>query len=356
MVSPAEGFTIFTVDLLTLFALYAIIVVGLNLEFGYTGVPNFGKMAAVAAGGFVAGYVPGHIAAWVLAVDPGLDYIADNSRVMAHISQGLSVSPALAIGLFLGTLIIAALVGSLLGFLVSYPAIRLREDYLAITLLAMAEAVRIVGYNYEPIAGGTLGVAVADVFAWITGPLSAQRYTIIALVFLGIAAAALLYSELLARSPLGRALRAVRDNETAAMSIGKNVVRTRMKVLMIGSALAAIAGALYAFYTVSVVASTYDRVNWTFIPWVMVIMGGAANNIGVTLGAFVFVTIRKLITFYKHMFALYIPFNVVWLDTMLVGVVLIMFLLYRPQGLLPEKPTFTLSREKLRRIILREKQ
>jgi len=354
MVTGAEQLTIFTVDLLTLFAIYAIIVASLNLEFGYTGLPNFGKMLAIAGGAFIAGFVPGRIAFVLVKVDPGLEYCANNSRVMAAISGSLMVDPFLAIGLFLLTLVIAALAGGLLGFLASYPAIRLRADYLAITLLGMAEALRVIGYNYVPISCGTIGVGVADVFAWLTGPLSAYRSAVIAFVFLGIAALAILYSELLARSPLGRAMRAVRDNETAANSLGKDVVRMRMKVLVIGSGLAAIAGALFSFYTVSVFALTYDRVNWTFIPWVMVILGGAANNIGVTVGAFVFVAVRKLIVQFKHLLTPYVPFDVVWFDTMLVGVALMLFLLYRPQGLIPEKSTFTLSVDRLRGIIIRK--
>lgn len=110
------------------------------------------------------------------------------------------------------------------------------------------------------------------------------------------------------------------------------------------SAIAAISGALYAFYTGGVIAITYGRVDWTFLPWVIVILGGAANNRGVSLGALVFVTVRKFIIFYKGSLGPFIPFDVVWLDMLLMGIVLILILMYKPQGILPEQPVYTVSR------------
>ena len=347
----SDSFFIFTIDLLAFFALYLILTVSLNLQVGYAGVPNFGLMLAVAGGAFVAGYFPGRFAAWLYGIDPRIDYANHNSQVLSQVQVGLQSNIPLSIGLFLLTIVLAVLVGAALGYLASFPAIRLREDYLAITLLAMAEGIRVVGNNYSPIVGGTLGVGVAGVFAWISGP----RFTIVTLIMLGFAGLVLIYAELVARSPLGRTLRAVRDSDVAAESLGKDKVRIRMKVLIVGSGIAAIAGALYSFYTGAVIAATYDRTTWTFIPWVMVILGGAANNTGVTLGTFTYVTVRKLISFYKQALVTIIPFNIVWLDPMLLGAVLIIVLIFRPQGLLPEKPTHTLSPEKLRAIILGKK-
>lgn len=318
------------------------------MEYGYAGVPNFGKVLAVAGGAFVVGYFPGRAAASLLGLDSGLDYIKDNVRLVTEVNSGLQANASMAIVLLLVTVVIAGVVGAGLGFLASYPAIRLREDYLAITLLAMGEAIRVVGYNYGPLVGGTLGVAVPDPLAWVPQELRFTAATLIILVFAGLI---LFYAERLARSPLGRALRAVRDNEVAAASLGKDVVHTRMKVLIVGSALAAIGGALYAFYTGGVIAVAYNRVDFTFWPWVMVMLGGAANNIGVTLGAFLFVAFRKLITFYKGYLAPFIPFDVVWLDMFLLGIVLILILMYRPNGVLPEKPTFTISPSKVRRML-----
>ena len=350
MSALADSFFIFTIDLLAFFALYLIVTTSLNLELGYTGVPNLGKMLAVAGGAFVAGYFPGRFAAWLFGVTPTLDYVNNNSQVLNLVSIGLQADVPLAIGLFASTLILAVLVGAILGYIASFPAIRLREDYLAITLLAMAEGLRVVGNNYVPIVGGPLGVGVADVFGWIP----VNRFTFLTFLMLGLAGLVLLYAEFVARSPLGRSLRAIRDNEVAAEALGKDIVRMRMRVLVVGSGMAAIAGAMYSFYTGAVIANSFDRTTWTFVPLVMVILGGSANNTGITVGTFTYVTVRKLIAFYKTALVAFIPFNAVWLDPMLLGVVLIVMLIFRAQGLVPEKPTFTLSREKLRAIILQK--
>jgi len=346
----ADSFFIFTIDLLAFFALYLIVTTSLNLELGYTGVPNLGKMLAVAGGAFVAGYFPGRFAAWLFGVTPTLDYVNNNSQVLNLVSIGLQADVPLAIGLFASTLVLAVLVGAILGYIASFPAIRLREDYLAITLLAMAEGLRVVGNNYVPIVGGPLGVGVADVFGWIP----VNRFTFLTFLMLGLAGLVLLYAEFVARSPLGRSLRAIRDNEVAAEALGKDIVRMRMRVLVVGSGMAAIAGAMYSFYTGAVIANSFDRTTWTFVPLVMVILGGSANNTGITVGTFTYVTVRKLIAFYKTALVAFIPFNAVWLDPMLLGIVLIVMLIFRAQGLVPEKPTFTLSREKLRAIILQK--
>jgi branched-chain amino acid transport system permease protein len=335
---------------LAFFALYLIVTTSLNLELGYTGVPNIGKMLAVAGGAFVAGYFPGRFAAWLFGVTPGLDYVDNNSQVLNIVSIGLRANVPLSIGLFASTLVLAVLVGAILGYVASFPAIRLREDYLAITLLAMAEGLRVVGNNYVPIAGGPLGVGVADVFGWIP----VNRFTFLTFLMLGLAGLVLLYAEFIARSPLGRSLRAIRDNEVAAEALGKDIVRMRMRVLVVGSGMAAIAGAMYSFYTGAVIANSFDRTTWTFVPLVMVILGGSANNKGVTVGTFTYVTVRKLIAFYKTALVGFVPFDAVWLDPMLLGVVLIVMLIFRSQGLVPEKPTFTLSPEKLRAIILQK--
>jgi len=337
---------IFIIDLVALYSVYLIVSISLNLEYGYAGIPNFGKMLAVAGGAFVAGSLPGRVAAHFLSITVE-DYIRDNVIIVTQVNVGLRNNASLALLIFLATLLVAAGCGAALGFIASYPARRLREDYLAITLLAMAEGVRVIGYNYPPLVGGTLGVQVADTLSWVTPEL---RYPIASILLLAAAIVVLVYVHVTVNSPLGRTLRAIRDSEIAAATLGKDIVRTRMHVLVVGSALGAIGGALYGLYAGGVIATAYDRVSWTFWPWVMVVLGGAANNIGVATGALAFVTFRKLITFYKGALGPYLPFDVVWLDLILLGIVLMLILMYRPQGLLPEKPIFTIGRDRIQKI------
>jgi len=133
--------------------------------------------------------------------------------------------------------------------------------------------------------------------------------------------------------------------------LGKDDVAIRRKTLMVASAISAIAGLLYSFYTVDVLPATFGRVVWTFWPWVIVIMGGAANNLGVGIGVFVFWFMIKAIDSGKFVFSNYIPFDVTWLEYLLIGIILIGILMLRPEGILPEKSTPTLAKSKLRSIL-----
>jgi branched-chain amino acid transport system permease protein len=371
---------LFLLDLAASFAVYLTVTLSLNMEFGFTGIPNFGKVLAFAAGAFSVAFFPGRLLSAVYGLDRGINayannqilascfrdygsfkpailqgvnYIEDNVAVTTCLTRVLQNDPLLSISLVLATVLFASGVGGLLGFIASYPAIRLRQDYLAITLLAMAEVANVIGYNYPEIAGGTLGVGIPDPYAWV-GP--GQRF-ILATLLLGIMAAlTYVYIWRVSSSPFGRIMKAVRDGELAAESLGKDVVMLRQKVLIVSSAIAAAGGALWAFYAGGVIALTYDRVSWTFWPFVMVIMGGVANNLGVVLGTGIFVTSRKLIDYYKYSIASFIPFNVVWLDRLGLGIVLLIILVARPQGIIAEMPQMPLRKEKILAIMARVKK
>ena len=334
MVLGAE--TIFIVDLLAIFAVYVIVNLSLNLEFGYTGIPNFGKVLAVGAGAFVAASVPGRIFASMAGIEG--DYIADNLLIVSQINVWLVDNVGIGFAVFFLTLGIAAAVGGGLGLLTSYPAIRLRGDYLAITLLAFGESIRIIGNNFTPLVGGTLGVQIPDPLSFLPNEI---RFPVATIGMVLIAIVVFVYSERLIRSPLGRLLRAVRDNEIAAESLGKNSRQIRIKVIIVSAALAAIGGALYAFYVGGTIAFAYDRASWTFWPFLMILIGGLANNKGIVVGTFIFVLVRKLIIFFKDSLEGFVPFDVVWLDFLLLGIILLAVLLYRPSGIFPEKPTPT---------------
>ena len=332
---------VFVVDLLAIFAVYAIVNLSLNLEFGYTGIPNFGKVLAVGAGAFVAASVPGRIFASLAGIEG--DYILDNLLIVSQINVWLVDNVGVGFVVFFLTLGIAAGIGGGLGLLTSFPAIRLRGDYLAITLLAFGESIRIVGNNFTLLVGGTLGVQVPDPLSFLPNEI---RFPVATIGMILIAIAVYVYSERLIRSPLGRLLRAVRDNEVAAESLGKDTTQIRIKVIMISAGLAAIGGALYAFYVGGTIAFAYDRTSWTFWPFLMILIGGIANNKGVMVGTLIFVIIRKLIIFFKDSFDGFVPFDVVWLDFLLLGIILLVVLLYRPQGIFVEKPTTTISQKK----------
>ena len=342
--------SIFLTNLIILIGIFIIISLSLNLEYGYAGIPNFGKLLAVAGGAYFVGAVSGRILALVYGQPAGLGYIEKNLEVIGFLNNVLSSSPLQSTGFLVLSIIGAAFFGGLLGYVASYPAIRLRGDYLAITLLAMGEILWVIADNWQPLIGGSMGVRIPDPFRWVG---SQYRPLAVLLTVLATAAIIFLYLQYLGRSPLGRVLKAMRENELSASVHGKDVVRLRTKTLIVGFAIAAISGALNSLWTVSVSPKDFERVRHTFMPWVMVIIGGAGNNIGATIGAIIFVTLRELIVFYKYSFEAIVPFDVVWLEYLLMGIALIIVLMYRPEGLLPEKPTRTLSERRIREIAAR---
>ncbi len=333
-----EPEVIFLVDLLAIFAIYVIVNLSLNMEFGYTGIPNFGKVLAVGAGAFVAASIPGRIFANIAGIEG--DYITENLVIVSQINLWLVDNVGIGFAVFFLTLGVAGIVGGGLGLVTSYPAIRLRGDYLAITLLAFGESIRIIGNNFTPLVGGTLGVQVPDPLSFLPNEL---RFPIATIGLVSIAAAVYLYSEKMMRSPLGRMMKAIRDNEIVAASLGKDTAKIRIKVIIVSAGLAAIGGALYAFYVGGTIAFAYDRASWTFWPFLMILIGGLANNKGVLVGTLIFVVLRKVIIYFKDSFEGYVPFDVVWLDFLLLGGILLAVLLYRPQGIFPQKPTHTVS-------------
>lgn len=331
----------FIIDFGTTYTLYLAVSLTLNLEAGFAGVPNFGKVMFVAAGAAIAGSVCGQLSALILGIDTHGNYNSLIPKLLPQINSALSSNLTLSLGLLFLGIILAAGIGGAMGFLASYPAIRLREDYLGMLFLAAAQLFQIFLGGYSPFINGTLGIEVPDVFGWVPGG-GGLRDAVILLFLIAFALLVYLYVEKVARSPLGRTLRAVRDNEVAARALGKNDIAIRRNVIIVASAISAIAGALLTFYVGSVGSDTWTRVTWTFWIWVMVILGGAANNSGVALGALSFTFLFKIADQVKSNFQGFIPFDVNWLRYMMFAALLIVILAYRPGGILPEKSSPTL--------------
>ncbi len=346
---PLPAFSVFGIDLVSfslslgeIVALYMIISLSLNLELGYAGIPNFGKALFVAVGGAIGGAFAGRFSMLVLGISPG-DFLNNPYTPIGQVNTFLQTDILLSVAIFFLTLSVAALFGGLVGYLASYPAIRLREDYLAMTLLAVAEFFVIFLRNYVPIINGADGIPIPDPYAW-SGD---YRFLTATLVMVAFAAVVYLYSERLVRSPLGRVLRALRDNEVVSEAIGKDNVKIRRNTLMVAAAIAGVAGALEVFYSGYVSPDIYKRFDWTIIPWVIVILGGAANNVGVALGVSAYWSIFELIDIKKNLVTPYLPFDVNWIQYISTGVLLTLILLYRPSGMISEKSSATISRSRI---------
>jgi branched-chain amino acid transport system permease protein len=278
------------------------------------------------------------------------DYNGHIQAIIPPLDKLLAANPVVALEILFAGLAIAATIGAVLGLLTSYPAIRLREDYLGMLLLAAAQLFQIFLGGYEPLIGGSIGISVPDFFGWAGNGIEVRDVVVLGFVAV-FAAVVYLYMERVARSPLGRTLRSIRDNEIASRALGKRDAIMRRNVIIVASAISAMAGALLAFYVGSVTPETWTRITWTFWIWVMLIVGGAGNNAGVALGAFAFTFLFKITDQVKFYFQGYIPFDVNWLEYLTFAALLILIIAYRPGGILPEKSSVTLPWKTLAEIM-----
>ncbi|MCS7111335.1 MAG: branched-chain amino acid ABC transporter permease [Ignisphaera sp.] len=328
------------------FGIGAILALSLNIEVGFTGIPQFGRVMAALVGALAAGGLMSRIAAAIFGLPWGAEYAENSARYATVINSALAVNPLTAVALLLVTLILAIVLGAIVGYATAFPALRLREAYLGITLLSFGEILRSILYNYTPLIGGTKGLSIPDVFRFLHGFRS--QSAIIFILFVVILMLAI--AERINRSPLGRVMKAVRDSELAAEVYGKDIGNIRAYALIIGSAMASVAGALYALFTQTIYAYQFSRYEFTFLPWAYIMLGGVGNNIGVVLGTLLFSSARMIIVIYKYEISAVIPVDPVWLEYLLTGVVLVLVTKFRPKGLLPERPAFTLSRRAIESI------
>jgi len=353
------------IDTIPFIAIFSVISISLNLEYGYAGLPNFAKVLPVLGGAIVAGALVPRMVQAVFPDAPRTDYIFNNGPASVELQAYMNSHPLNSLLMMAAGLAIAVAVGAALGFASVLPAFRLREDYLAITLIAIAEIFRAINRNYDPILNGTRGVSVPDPLGWL-GPKSwVYLYVSSALLI-----ASILVTSYMLNTPFGRALRAMRENELAAESLGIDVGSLRVRAMVLGSAIAAAAGYIDTMYSGGLTVDKYDRYLYTFIPWLMVLMGGAGNNLGVLLGVSIYWASSRAINFYKDQILSGLswilglgggPIDISWFDVtrierMAFAVVIILILLLRPQGILPEKPIETPGYRYVASLLSKEKE
>jgi branched-chain amino acid transport system permease protein len=293
------GPLLYTCDIIVYIGIFGIVCLSLNLEFGFAGLANFGKVAFFLIGAY-------------------------SYAILSQIGFP-----------FYLCLIFGSLISAIFGLLVSFPALRLRADYLAIAVLAFGEILRLI-VKSETFAGGDWGIRVSPVFPY-TGSYLAYRLENIGLVFACLIICFIVV-QLLANSPYGRAMRAIREDEIAAEALGKNRARFKAQAFMLGSAMAGLAGGLYAQYLQYVLPGMFMPMV-TFTVWIMVLLGGPANNWGVLLGAVLVEVFDRGTNIIKDYIAL--PIDPSDLQYILFGALIIFVLLYRPQGLLKESTVRT---------------
>ncbi|PZU98289.1 MAG: branched-chain amino acid ABC transporter permease [Pseudanabaena sp.] len=286
-------------------AIFALFSLGLNLQWGFAGLVNFGHVAFMTVG--------------------------------AYTTVLLSLN---GVPLFLAFLIAAAIAG-LLGLLIGSTALKLREDYLGIVTIGVSEMVRLFVNNEEWLTRGTRGVQGFPLP--LVNLLDRQYYSfILALLLLVVVAIVYWRLEWLVRSPWGRVIKAIREDEEVVKALGKNVFWYKLQAFAIGGAIGGMAGSFYAWQLTTVYPDNFVPLI-TFQAWTIVTIGGAGNNLGVLLGAALFQFYNALPRFLPEQIrADGGRFEAIQL--ILIGVTLILLMVWRPQGLLGNKKELTLNR------------
>jgi branched-chain amino acid transport system permease protein len=297
------GLLAYALFFLNLVGIYAIMALGLNMQWGMTGQFNIGIAGFFAVGAYTSA---------ILTTEASPTWLGGFDMPFL---LGLAAS-------VLVCLPIAWLVGRITA--------RLRTDYLAIATIGIAEIIRLFFLNEGWLSNGVRGIP------GIEKPLNAGNggYLLIVAAFVTMT---WLLVEMARRSPWGRVLRAIRDNEPATAAAGKDIARFRLQAFVVGSCIMALAGGLYAHFVGFVSPEAFRPLYGTFLVWVMLIAGGSGNNLGAMLGALVV----WLIWSSTEMLAGVIPTD--WIGSesafrvFLIGVLLQIILVSRPQGMLPER-------------------
>jgi branched-chain amino acid transport system permease protein len=284
--------------IVTLVGVRALLTLGLNVQWGMTGLVNLGAVAFFAVGAYTSA---------LLAVG------------------GVSLLLAWPAGVAL-----AAIAGAGL----SVVALRLREDYLAIVTLGFAEVLRLFLLNEAWLTRGANGVTgiPRPLHGWFSGHYQ-LFYLLLVLVAVGLVYAAL---ERVRRSPFGRVLRAIREDEVVAAVAGKPVFRFKVQAFALGAGVSGLAGVLFAHYLAYVEPNMFLPQESLYV-WLALILGGSGNNRGALLGSLVLLGLLEGSRFAKDVVPFLTGVRLAAAQQIVVGLVLVVMMIQRPEGLLPEK-------------------
>lgn len=301
---------------------YALLAIGLNLHFGYTGLLNFGQIGFALVGGYGVGIMT------------------------------VTYQQPLWVGILVG------LAGAgLLAVLLGIPTLRLRADYLAIATIATAEVLRLVFRSTvaDPVTGSTNGLfGYADPFTSFSPFDSGKQYSLLGLRFVGDDLWAMVvgwtlvlvlcgFVYLLTHSPWGRVLKAVREDEDAARALGKNVFIYKLQALVLGGMIGGLGGVFNALQTKSLHPDFFSTAQ-TFYAFGALLLGGAATVFGPVIGAMLFwfllaipdALLRQAIAGPDPL----LPFTdaqVGAIRFILLGILIALLMVFRPQGILGSK-------------------
>ncbi|HEX2096158.1 MAG TPA: branched-chain amino acid ABC transporter permease [Solirubrobacterales bacterium] len=308
---------------LVIAGIYAVVSLGLQLNVGYTGIVNFGQAGFMAVGGYSMA---------ILVLEAGLSF---------WLALPLAVAITMAFGALIGL-----------------PSLRLRADYLAIVTLATAEVVRLAAQNARGLTGGNKGLycefegvnqrcfddawrSVSDsilgfVENFWADPEPLLPLLLVVWVTVALAIVGLNYVQ---RTPWGRVLRAIREDEEAARALGKNTLLYKLQSLAISALLGAVAGFFLALFLTTIHPDDYEPIV-TFFAFGVLILGGLASYAGVAIGAVLLWTLLEGTRFVE------LPISeekAAALRFAIVGFVLIALMAFRPQGMFGKREEMVLG-------------
>jgi len=309
--------------------IYTILSLGLFIQYAQTGLPNFGHVAFMA------------LAAYGMAI------------LVIRLSAPLWIAALCGL---LAAVIFAVLLGG--------PSLRLRADYLAIVTVAGGEIVRYFALNMVDVTGGAVGsvgmlgqgnlaqyntdwdtmlAGLTAALATVIGDVATRDFTMLLIVW-GVALLILVLFWIMIRSPWGRVLRSIREDEWAAAAVGKNVFKYKMQVLILGALLGGMAGLLLA-WQIGVFSPTDYEPTFTFYAYLILILGGMTRLWAIPFGAILFGLL-----FAGTRFLDFWPLSLIdsgaraFLRLEIVGLLLIVLMAVRPQGLLGNRRELMLER------------
>lgn len=289
----------FIIYLSTMIGIYSLLAMSLNFQVGFTGLINFGQVAFFCIGAYTSS---------LLVVNAGVPVIVGFLAAMA--------------------------LSGIFGYIMSLPTKSLKSDYWAIATLASAEIVRLFALNEDWLTAGPFGVM--GIPQILKDLISKDAYPVVYLLFV-IACIIVVYIflNMLTNSPFGRNLKAIRDDEDLCLSLGKDTQKLKLQAMIVAGTVGGLAGALFAFYIQFISPENFKPIE-TFLMWAMIIVGGRGNFMGAIAGAVVI----QLFNVSTRFLGNYVPLgsdSMAALRMTIIGVLIILFLLYRPEGLIKEK-------------------
>jgi branched-chain amino acid transport system permease protein len=300
---------LFLAGVITLIGIYSILTIAVNLHYGYAGLMSFGIVGFLAVGAYTYA---------ILTVGPPV------GEDVYHFGFDFPWWVGL-----LG----AGVVTAIFAFIIGLPTLRVEGDYLLIVTFAFAEVIQKLLSNESWLTNGTRGFI--NIHQPYRDVITGHSYQIfLAGLVVAIVVVFYLIAQHVGKSPFGRTLRAMRDNEPVALSTGKNVYFFKMRIFLLGAAMIGVAGAMYTWYMTIALPPLFGM-EVSFAAWIALVIGGQGNNKGAIVGTIVLLGSQQALKFIQLTPALAPMISAFQL--IIEGLVLVLILRFWPAGLIPEK-------------------